>query len=185
MNHFLDIGANVGQTFDDFLLKRPDLDGWTVWCFEPSPRHLPALMAKAAEVAPFYASVRIVPAGVGGEYSLRRFWTKDDPRGDSFSVRLASDHETKNLAEGFEIHAVTVDIADFIERTPGRHTVKIDAEGAEYAIMERLIGATHIHDRIDCIMVEWHDTDTHEARSASGYIERARSAGLRVEPWEY
>ena len=37
-HHFFDIGANIGQTFDDFLTKTTAFDGWDVWCFEPSPR---------------------------------------------------------------------------------------------------------------------------------------------------
>ena len=114
MNHFFDIGANVGQTFDDYLCKTNKYDGYTVWCFEPSPRHVPALMNKAVENSKRY-TINVCPFGLRGRITVSKFYQKDDPRGDSFESYLASDHETKNMEYGYAIYSPAIGIADFIK----------------------------------------------------------------------
>lgn len=189
MNHFLDIGANVGQTFDDFLLPRPEFDGWTIWCFEPSPRHVPALMEKAASVRDRYAAVHVCAYGLTGTGGEAVFYLKDDPRGDSFSKRLASDHETANIAD---LRALTDSITGWIGRNiaPGDSvTVKIDAEGAEYGILDALIHAQErgyaIRANLREVFVEWHTTDTHDESHRPELERRAERAGIKLSRWQF
>lgn len=155
--HFFDVGANVGQTFDDYLLPRAaELTDTVIWCFEPSPRHLPALMAKVATLG---LDVRICPFGLGGKTATPVFFQKDDPRGDSFSSYLASDHLTQNLKPGYTLHGAVFSVADFIlaNTDPAdRITLKVDCEGSEYALLAHLLQSPEALDRIDRIMVEFH-----------------------------
>src|SRR5882757_10487405 len=110
MNHFFDVGANCGQTFDDFLCPTTEFDGWHIWCFEPSPRHLPALMEKCSSVADRF-KISICPFGLWDYNGIRKLWEKDDPRGDSFGEHLNS---TANLQRGWEMLVPVASISQFI-----------------------------------------------------------------------
>jgi FkbM family methyltransferase len=140
MNYFLDIGANVGQTFDQFLSKDSRFDGWKVGCFEPSPRHLQALIEKAKEYKHRY-EITVSTFGVGGVSSPLEIYEKDDPMGDSFFPVLISDHETINRDNGIHIVPFKASISDLLSGASEDDYVvlKIDAEGSEYEILEELL----------------------------------------------
>ena len=105
MNYFFDIGANIGQTFDWFLAKTNEYDGWTVWCFEPSPRYMAGLICTAAR---FRSRYRIAFA-VSGADGLAGFYEKLDPLAfrvfgyEPMAVELA-DVTPEKLAAGFALH---------------------------------------------------------------------------------
>jgi FkbM family methyltransferase len=157
VKHFFDVGANVGQTFDDYLIPRAaDFADHVIWCFEPSPRHLPALMEKAHSSV---FNVRICPFGLGGRTSAPVFFQKDDPRGDSFSPHLASDHVTANLLLGYTLHGAVFAAGEFIlahTAPDDRITLKLDCEGSEYALLQALLLERDALARIENILVEWH-----------------------------
>lgn len=155
MNHFFDIGSNDGCTFREFLCHDKKYDGWTVWCFEPSPRHLQKLMDTAKEFQNRYQII-ICPLGITGETGMQEFYEKDDPRGDSFESHLASDHLTINLDNGYKIMAPTMSIWRIFGMIPpgDRVTLKIDAEGSEYSILDSM--QTMDLSCVDEIFVEWH-----------------------------
>lgn len=163
--HFLDIGANIGQTFTDYLRQNRQFDGCEVWCFEPSPRHVPALM-QTAQMWQHSYKIHICPFGLRGHNEITRFYMKDDPRGDSFAVNLASDHKTENLQTGYILEGYAHGLVEFlVDKTqPGdKVVIKIDAEGSEYSILTELAcqlqGDPEMLARIDRIMVEWHTID--------------------------
>ena len=181
---FFDVGANTGQTFDEFLVKRSEWDGATVVCFEPSPRHVPALMQKAAEHGKRFQVV-VCPFGMRGNSGIETFHQKDDPRGDSFERSLTSDHETKNIEVGFQLHVLSVGIVEFIsEMTAPGDTIalKLDCEGSEYEILEALLRSPLALARVDPILVEWHTIGSpHRDR---GHITHDLiAAGKTVQPW--
>src|SRR6266700_5424283 len=134
MNHFFDVGANIGQTFDDFLCPTKDFDGWTIWCFEPSPRHLPGLIERVSKERNRF-SIKICPFGLWAATAIVRLFEKNDEQGDSFEEVL---NNTSNLENGYEIHAAVFPLVGFISNVIGENdhaTIKLDAEGAEYAIL--------------------------------------------------
>src|SRR4051812_11169861 len=90
MQHFFDIGANTGQTFDDYLLKGDGFDGATIWCFEPSPRHTSALRTRCDFLLTTGHNWRInvCPFGLLDYTGWKRLFEKQDPRGDSFFSEL-------------------------------------------------------------------------------------------------
>jgi FkbM family methyltransferase len=188
MNHFFDVGANIGQTFDDFLVKQTAFDGWCIWCFEPSPRHVPALMEKAASVSSRYR-VFVCPFGLRGNGAVMNFFQKDDARGDSFESFLASDHLTQNLRPGFELCVYAAGITDMIlgATKPGDKIVlKLDCEGSEYDLLGALIRNAQALERVARILVEWHTIRPGGSLEQQNDLIRQYSAiGKPLEQWMF
>ena len=176
MKHFIDIGSNTGQTFTEFLSKTTEYDGWTIWCFEPSPRHLPGLIRTAAEHCHRY-TIKIFPFGIGGQAGIARLFEKDDPRGDSFHDKLNGTH---NLEQGYEVFSPLIQLQGLIRGfVPPEDEVvaKLDCEGSEYSIMESLL--SDCPPQLKKLLVEFHDIGTPH-RTAAELIEQMT---IPVEPW--
>ena len=156
MNHFIDGGSNIGQTFDDFLTRTNMFDGWRVWCLEPSPRHVPALMERAKLLRDRYHLV-ICPFGISARSGFFNFFEKDDPRGDSFEAVTWSDHEVRNSPSSLPIVAAAVGIDDFLSflDEPQQVVLKLDVEGEEYRILDALLRSPRLG-MVSEILVEWH-----------------------------
>lgn len=177
--NFFDIGANIGQTFEDFLTKTTKYDGWTIWCFEPSPRHLPQLMENVKQFRDRYKII-ICPFGVGAESEFKTFYQKDDPRGDSFHHYLASDHETVNLDLGYELMCPVIGIADLLAMVD-QVEIKIDAEGAEYEILGKMLNCNlrNVH----ALYVEFHDVG--QPKELAQELIDAFQNTLPIQPWTF
>ncbi len=183
MKHFFDIGANVGQTFSDYICGHDEYNGSTVWCFEPSPRHLLQLIECVKAYRGRYR-VKICPFGLWDCDKILRIWEKDDRLGDSFQQRNG---ETQNIPRSYEIFVPVMSISKFIgyATEPGDEiTLKIDAEGAEYPIFSDLLRSMP-GSRIKRIMVEWHSpcpiAEFYEPRLTTE--QRFRDLGLPLEQW--
>lgn len=187
-NHFFDVGANIGQTFDDFLLPRAkEFCRHTIWCFEPSPRHLPALIAKADSLA-FEFDIHICPFGLGGRTSAPVFFQKDDPRGDSFCSHLASDHLTQNLTQSYALHGAIFSAAEFIlahTAPDDRITLKLDCEGSEYALLAHLLHEPQALARIESILVEWHTIQPEPIHGAEALEFLYNKIGHPIGRWGF
>lgn len=187
MNHFIDVGANVGQTFDEYLSRDPAYDGWTVWCLEPSPRHWPGLCATAERYRERY-NIHLCNFGLHAATGSGVFYQKDDPRGDSFYAHLESDHLTANLAAGHTMHIATTGIVDFLQHyipAGDAATLKLDCEGSEYAILTALACApTAVLERVRRILVEWHTIRTPEnLLHPAELVARFADLGCPLESW--
>ncbi len=184
---FIDAGANTGQTLG-YLAADPSFDGFEVHAFEPSPRHLPALLAKAAEFATRYR-IHIHPYGLRGQSAVLPFHPKDDPRGDSFHAVLASDHPTVNLSPGYTLHVYAASAADWIvaNTSPDDHVVlKLDVEGSEYDILAHLLARQDALSRVRRILVEWHTIETDSPMHTRELLGAIYSTtGHCLEPWEF
>lgn len=190
--HFFDVGANVGQTFDDYLLKSDYCNGADVWCFEPSPRHLPGLIERVsrADVRDRF-KIHVCPFGLRGGNGIETFFQKDDPRGDSFEHYLASDHLTKNIPTGYALHQFACGVRLMIlgHTKPGDEIVlKLDCEGSEYNLLNALANQPDALERISRILVEFHfiepnpDKAMHEINRLH---ERFHALGRKLERWVY
>ncbi len=184
-SHFFDVGANVGQTFDQFLCATNAYDGWTVWCFEPSPRHHAALLTKSQQMRDRFV-VKVCPFGLSDRSAIVRFFEKDDALGDSFEESLAGMRQTNNLTNGYEIMAPVFSICDVMKHLTNPNDVihlKIDAEGAEYAILRDLIG-NYTRSRVQKLWVEFHACSSdikHGTREE--FEKRFKEEGLPIEEW--
>ena len=156
--HFFDIGGNIGQTFDWLATLPRDYSDHTLWIFEPSPRHYAALIEKCKQMSSKY-KIKLCPFGLGGRTDTLTFFEKDDTKGDSFEPWLASDHEVRNISQGYEVVACIVSLPDFILRATGPEdeiVLDVDAEGGEYGMLEALIAAPEALGRVTQIIVEFH-----------------------------
>ncbi len=187
-SHFFDVGANVGQTFDQFLCATNVYDGWTVWCFEPSPRHHAALLEKSQQMRDRFV-VKVCPFGLSDRSAIIRFFEKDDAMGDSFEERLSGLRQTNNLSKGYEIMAPVFSICDFINNMTKENDVihlKIDAEGAEYAILSDLSLSLKAFERVKKLWVEFHGCDSDTKYGSRQDLEsKFKESGLPIEGWMF
>jgi FkbM family methyltransferase len=178
--YFLDVGASSGSTFDWFLSRINDYAGWTVFCFEPSPRHWAGLLEKAAQFKNDYRIV-LYPFGLGKDDECRTLWMKNDFQGDSFI-----EHWITNLDSGFQIKTHQVNIGRFIlENTEPVDEVhiKLDCEGSEYGILERLLLTPQILLRIKRLMVEPHWIASGSEAYMQSLTAQFEALDIRIESW--
>lgn len=145
---YLDFGANAGDTIADYQASaRPDL----CWGFEPNPRLAEALRARFAD-----QPVQIIEQAVWTEEGTMPLYL-----GHPLSSTLL---EGKVALEYFPQYAITydeavevgtVDIARWLRehvRADDFVSVKMDIEGAEYAVLQHLLddGAIDLVDELRC-----------------------------------
>ena len=147
----IDLGANVGD-----VTRRMAATGADVISFEPDPAAFAALQAATAGMA----NVTLHPKAAGAQAEtlmLRRSanWSADDPTQHTEMSSLVRTDAKMDDANAVPVEVV--DIIAFLEAL-GRdiRILKMDIEGAEWAILERLI-AQPLLARIDCIFVETHE----------------------------
>jgi FkbM family methyltransferase len=172
--YFYDCGANIGQTFDQYLLKGPFAQHHVV-CFEPSPRNLSALAEKCRTMRDRFASVRIVPSALGRP-GLCPFYEAKTPMGDSLLSARAG-------AKSLTIEVAVLALSDYLRThtVPGDEVVvKLDVEGAECDILEDLITAGPM-DRVRQVLVEWHGTDPRQDSLTAAFA----AAGVPLERWPF
>jgi len=187
MNYFFDIGANVGQTFDDYLLKTHDYDGWQVVCFEPSPRHVPLLMERVSKLGDRY-DISICPFAIAEHAGEALIYQKNDPRGDSLQLHLWQGQYVENADRNYKLCVKTETLPDFIQKHTLPHdniVVKLDCEGAEYGILRSLLVNTWARERITKLMVEFHRIDAGSRDEELRLEAEFKKLGRAWEIWPY
>ncbi len=174
MKYFYDCGANIGQTFQWFLVPG-DFSQFHVVCFEPSPRNLTHLAMTCRSMVGQFASVCVVPAALGRP-GLQRFYEGKTPMGDSLLAARAG-------ADSLTIEAPTISLAEYMDT----HTtadddvvIKLDVEGAEADVLEDLIDDGPVA-RVRRLLVEWHGTDPRQAVLTDRYA----AVGITLERWPF
>lgn len=147
----IDLGANVGT-----FTRRMAETGADVISFEPDPGAYPVLEKEVGELP----NVTLIHKAAGHQNDtlmLHRSekWSADDPAGHTEGSSLVNPGKSEN-----EANAVKVEVVDFIEFIESLdrdiRIIKMDIEGAEWELMNRLIDHP-VLDRIDCIFVETHE----------------------------
>lgn len=168
----MDIGANVGIASLYFARR-----GFLVYAYEPFPANVAAASANLDRNAELGRRVHLRPYALGartetilGEYDEGR-------PGDSTTLAP----RTRDV----NARTVTVEVRDAAEEVlavcrenPDKPLIlKIDTEGAEAAILARLIEAS-VLDRVSTILMEWHAWGLPAGVGDLG--RRLTSAGLTV-----
>jgi len=147
----LDLGANVG-TFTVRMAKT----GADVISFEPDPGAF-SVLQKAVEGL---ENVTLIHKAAGHQDDMLTLyrsekWSADDPSGHTEGSSLVN-----RGGPADRDNAVTVEVVDLIAFIEGLdrdiRIIKMDIEGAEWEIMNRLIDHP-VLERIDCIFVETHE----------------------------
>jgi FkbM family methyltransferase len=190
MRFFFDIGANIGSTFDRYLLKTQEFDGAHVFCFEPSPRSWPQLLIKAEEMSHRF-KVTVCPFGLDGQWGAWPFYEQTISEGDTFikdSVAFTNEPAIP-LGVNYRMMAATMSLTYmiFTNTTPSDKVfLKLDCEGAEYAILKDLIYHEDALARCDRILVEWHNVLRIDFKAEEAMLCKAfAAAGHPLENWPY
>lgn len=147
----LDLGANVGE----FTVRMANT-GADVISFEPDPGAY-SILEKAVEGMPNVTLVHKAAGHQNGRFMLHRSekWSADDPAAHTKSSSLVNPGKSVHSA-----NAVMVEVVDFVAFVENLdrdiRIIKMDIEGAEWALMNRLIDHP-VLSRIDCIFVETHE----------------------------
>jgi FkbM family methyltransferase len=183
MNHFFDIGANAGQTFDNFLVKTEEYDGWTVWCFEPSPRHFTSLLETVRRYRTRYQII-ICPFAVTEQSGFFTLYEKVDSQGDS----LIEDFIVENATSGYTLSVLGASLSALLLHhiaDSDKVVLKLDCEGAEYGILENLLAYPEVLPKISRLLVEWHAKAGEHAEEITSLCSRFRDAGKPLERWMF
>jgi len=183
-NHFFDVGANTGQTFGAYLSQLPEYNGWTVWCFEPSPRHFTALLNESKAFSDRY-KIKVCPFGLADKTAACTIFEKTDPQGDSLSETLTMGYGiVPNEHHGYDVMATVYSAADFIlshTAPDDRIVLKLNCEGAEFPIIRNLLTSREALKRCSLLLVAWHMTEPNS--EAHRLTAELLSAGANIKQW--
>lgn len=166
----IDLGANVGE-----FTRRMAETGADVISFEPDPGAF-SILEQAVDGLP---NVTLIPKAAGHQNDrmmLHRSgkWSASRPAEHTKSSSLVNPGKSAD-----QTNAVMVDVVDIIsfieELDRDIRIIKMDIEGAEWAIMNRLIDHPVLN-RIDCIFVE-----THERIDPARYVPMFEALQDRAE----
>ena len=166
----IDLGANIGE-----ITCRMAATGADVISFEPDPGAYEALQAATADLP----NVTLIHKAAGHEQDillLRRSarWSPDDPSGHTQGSSIVHRDNAGDAKNSVEVEVV--DLIAFLEGLDRDvRILKMDIEGAEWEIMQRLIDHP-VLSRIDCIFVE-----THERQDPAKYIPIFDALQTRAE----
>ena len=147
----IDLGANLGE----FTCRMAET-GADVISFEPDPGAFEVLQSATADLS----NVTLIQKAVGHQNDTLMLWrsakwSPDDPAGQTQSSSIVH-RDSGNDAQ----NAVEVEVVDLIAFLEGLdrdvRIIKMDIEGAEWEVMNRLIDHP-VLSRIDCIFVETHE----------------------------
>jgi len=147
----LDLGANVGE-----YTRRMAETGAEVIGFEPDPGAY-SVLEKAVADLPNVTLIHKAAGHQNDQLLLHRSdkWSSDDPGGHTEGSTIVAPGKSTDPANAVTVEVV--DIIDFIENLDRNiRIIKMDIEGAEWDIMNRLIDHPVLN-RIDCIFVETHE----------------------------
>lgn len=175
----IDLGANAGL-FTEAMART----GADVLAFEPDPHAFGLLTARMAA----YPNARLFPRAAGAEagsfqlYRHHDFDSAPDRRSTSSSLIAGK----RNVSAQ---HAVTVEVVDFTAYLAGLDRdialIKIDIEGAEVALLERLL-AHPVADRIKAVFVETHERMLPDLAARTAALKPLARARLRpVINWDW
>ncbi|WP_298976298.1 FkbM family methyltransferase [uncultured Roseobacter sp.] len=159
----IDLGANIGE-YSQLLARRAQ----KVYAFEPDPWALEQLRKNTAHLD----NVEIVEAAAGtceGSVNLYRHPEfADDPIMNSQSSSVVSNKYNISHEDSFEVPQV--DVLKFLrDLDQNIGVLKVDIEGAEVDLFEKLFDDADLLSRIKYIFAETHETKIpgHEPRVAA------------------
>jgi FkbM family methyltransferase len=155
-----DIGANIGTTSLIFA-QNPDISH--IYAYEPMPHTFACAQRSLLANPELAAKISLEKIGVGesnSELAIR--YTKKAKAAIGVS-EIPSRLKTLYRIKPQDMETITIQLADAAEvlqgiraRHPGaRILLKLDAEGAEYGIINRLVETDAIRE-IAAAVVEWH-----------------------------
>ena len=177
---FIDLGANVGAVTKTFAQKNPD---WEIFCVEPNIRLIPGILAVAAELR---RTINIIWSAA---------WTYDG----TINLYQSGADAAATIVDGKTEHSGWPQV-DYSKPEPVpcfdfslwmlRHfslhddiTLKMDIEGAEYDLLEKMMRDRSIH-LVRRLICEWHfDRYPAISRERHRALQSKLESIVSVEPW--
>ena len=147
----LDVGSNDGA-WAKWLLNKAEARNLSlrVHVFEPQPRYAATLSALEE-----HGSVRFHAAAAGTSSGTSWLYPSSDKQAWSTVAAMARAYTTRGALRE-PLRVPSVDLAAFVEtEVNATALLKLDVEGAEFAIVPRLI-ATGAICRVRHLLIEWH-----------------------------
>lgn len=168
---FLDCGGHDGSSVRKFRGTRdPDCE---IVTFEPNPRYAPCYQGLERH--------RLIAAAVWTEDGTRDFYL-DPVDGDGSS--LLRDKRTGALDRDHPIQIATVDLSAWIGQQGDDVILKLDVEGAEYAVIDKMLSdgtARYVRE----LLIEWHWAKVGVSEVAhKALLERWEATGIPISYWD-
>lgn len=164
----IDIGAFNGDSVLHFI-SYPDID--SIDAYEPNPDYQDIWKAIETHYPNVHFNLKAVFTYNGDVTYYQR--PTNAPLGSTImETKIQGDENTTSIVE-------CVDILDIIPNEP--FCLKLDAEGAEYDILERLITSDK-SSLVDRLYVEWHDSKMTSDNSVR-QVSIINHFGKRVKGW--
>lgn len=168
---YIDIGSQTGKEIGEMLEK-----GYEVHAFEPNRKH-------EAHLAQYITQARVNFVAAWNKYEIIPFFSNEDsPERDVSSSVISTN--TNNRTEPYKVMAI--DTGDYLKTLDKDiDIIKIDAEGAEYVIIESILD--HFDPkRIKEWRVEDHsgyiaDKKWHEHKQS--VLKRISDLGITLKEW--
>jgi FkbM family methyltransferase len=169
MKH-IDIGAYNGDSVLHFISYH-DID--SIDAYEPNDIYEPLWEA----INDFYPEVMFYPYAI---------WTQNDyvdfdRRVDKHAMGSTMMKNKHGYGMGIETMVRCFDILSILPSNDEKVSLKIDAEGAEYDILERIVKAGKSH-QIDRLYVEWHGNKM-DGDYAKREEDLTKHFGKRIKFW--
>lgn len=148
----IDCGANVGDISFLFAKSRAK-----VFAFEPDPLAFQVLKQRTEGFSNITCYQKAVSTING---TTRMFYHKERAQinHEAYSVSSSIIGEKVNIDSNNYIEIETIDLSEFINSIQGQiAVVKMDIEGAEIEVMEKLI-KNETYKKVDLFLVETHET---------------------------
>lgn len=165
----IDCGANVGDISLLFAKRKV-----TVFAFEPDPIAFKILKQRTKNIP----NITCYKKGVGTANKTSRLFFHKGRSGynhEAYSVSSSTVSEKNNIDTENSIEIETVDLAAFIESLEGEVAlVKMDIEGAEIELLEKLIHQ-EAYKKVGLLLVETHEN------KIPGHYEKVRHLKQIIE----
>lgn len=170
-NVFIDIGSHEGQE-----LKQALAEGYEVHCFEPN-------VEMKKHLAPYESQATINYAAAWDQDGFAKLYMRSDMNDNGMSLSLIN--EKTNIDHDASMLVPTINIGLYLKRLDKDiDIIKIDAEGAEYHIIESILGIFG-GSRIREWLVEDHSDRIYTWKDHRDKIlTKVAGAGITLKPWK-
>lgn len=166
MNIFIDCGTHLGEGLAKFIERYKMTADWKIFSFEPNPVAYQQAIAKeygAGEITFINKAVWINEGRIKFHAETPPASSRSDGEGsslislDDWTPKSAANPGVGEFSDTYEVECLR--LADFIKSEAGPQdfvVVKMDIEGAEFAVLDDLVKSGAIR-LIDHLYVEYHD----------------------------
>lgn len=176
---FIDGGARRAESLEIIAKDMPQYLNFDLILYEPNPMHKEYLEELSAQ-----KNFKFVNAGIWDKAGMHDFYLAIDFYGDQGSTLCIDKKEKLDLENPIKV--ITYDIVDILNQYSKDDYIvlKLDIEGGEYDVIQRLIDTNNIG-RIKEYIIEWHEGFFEGKRKPKGYFVDIIKIHSIYKDWVY